>query len=163
VPFHFFRIAMNDGVAEELNAFLRSHRILQVDRRFVDHGENSFWAFCVDYQEHKSGGQATGGPPQAGARGKVDYRAVLSPEDFSVFARLRDVRKQIAAEEAVPVYTIFTNEQLARMVQARATSKAALAKIEGVGEARIERYAARMLEVLSQSWERVDAASGAVV
>jgi hypothetical protein len=40
----------------------------------------------------------------------------------------------------VPVYTIFTNEQLAQMVQSRATTKAALEKIAGVGDARIEKY-----------------------
>jgi superfamily II DNA helicase RecQ len=164
VPFRFFRIAMHDGqgTAEELNAFLRSHRVLQVDRRFVDQGDNSFWAFCIDYQDSKSSGGPAAGPQPAG-RGKVDYRALLPPADFAVFARLRDLRKQIATEEAVPVYTIFTNEQLAKMVQTRATSKAALAQIDGVGEARIEKYGPRMLELLSESWERVDAARGAVV
>ena len=86
------------------------------------------------------------------ARGKVDYREVLSPEDFAVFARLRQVRKEIAQAEAVPVYTVFTNEQLAQMVQARATTKAALEKIAGVGDARIEKYGARVLEFLRRQW-----------
>ena len=67
-------------------------------------------------------------------RVKVDYREVLSPEDFAVFARLRQVRKEIAQDDAVPVYTVFTNEQLAQMVQGRATTKAALEKIAGVGD-----------------------------
>jgi hypothetical protein len=29
-------------------------------------------------------------------RGRVDYREVLTPEDFAVYARLRDRRKEIA-------------------------------------------------------------------
>ena len=57
-----------------------------------------------------------------------------------MFARLREIRKEIAQADAVPVYTVFTNEQLAQMVQARATTKAALEKIAGVGDARIEKY-----------------------
>jgi hypothetical protein len=30
----------------ELNGFLASHRVLSVDRRFVEEGERSFCAFC---------------------------------------------------------------------------------------------------------------------
>ena len=57
-------------------------------------------------------------------RGKVNYREVLIPEDFAVFAHSQG-EAGIAQADAVPVYTIFTNEQLAQMVQARATTKAA--------------------------------------
>ena len=70
------------------------------------------------------------------------------------------MRKEIAQAEGVPVYTIFTNEQLAQMVQSRATTKAALEKIAGVGDARIEKYGARMLEVLAQAWKDAHEADG---
>jgi superfamily II DNA helicase RecQ len=60
----------------------------------------------------------------------------------------------------VPVYTIFTNEQLAQMVQVRATTKAALEKIAGVGDARIEKYGSRMLDVLAKSGLKDNEASG---
>src|SRR5262249_18188096 len=49
-------------------------------------------------------------------------------------------------------YTVFTNEQLAQMVQARATSKAALEQVAGVGDARIEKYGERVLAILRQQW-----------
>jgi hypothetical protein len=60
----------------------------------------------------------------------------------------------MAQAEGVPVYTIFTNEQLAQRVQSRATTKAALEKIAGVGDVRIEKYGGRMLVVqhLVLSW-----------
>ena len=93
--------------------------------------------------------------------GKIDYREVLSPEDFAVFARLRQLRKEIAQAEAVPVYTIFTNDQLAQMVQSRATTKAALEKIAGVGDARIEKYGPRVLEFLARQWDGNEAMRGA--
>ena len=38
------------------------------------------------------------------------------------------------------------------MVYTRATTKAALEKVAGVGDARIEKYGARMLEVLRTQW-----------
>ena len=47
---------------------------------------------------------------------KIDYKEVLNEVDFAVFARLRDLRKVISDKEAIPAYSIFTNEQLAAMV-----------------------------------------------
>jgi len=115
IAYRFFTISVRDEgpAAADLNGFLRSRRVLSVDRRWVDQGSESFWSFCVDYLE-SSGGATGGAPPGRNGtnRGKVDYRDVLSPEDFAVFARLRQARKEIAQADAVPVYTIFTNEQL---------------------------------------------------
>lgn len=163
MPFQVFLIPVrDDGSAQrDLNGFLGSHRILAVDRQFVDQGENSFWSFCVDYLESTTG--PVGGGESRGAvnrTSKVDYREVLSPEEFAVFAQLRDWRKQVSQAEAVPVYTVFTNEQLARMVQIRATTKASLEQIAGVGDARIEKYGPRLLEFLSTRWSHPDAPSG---
>ncbi len=153
MAYRFFVVSVKDDgtAATELNGFLRSRRVLAVDRRWVEQGSESYWSFCVDYLE--SGGGGSSPPFKSGAgRGKVDYREVLNPEDFSVFARLRQVRKELAQAESVPVYAVFTNEQLAQMVQGRMTTRAALEKIAGVGGARIEKYGGRMLEILRPQW-----------
>ena len=128
----------------EMNAFLRSHRVLAVKKEFVSDGENSFWTFCVEYLES---GPATPVPSLPG-RPKVDYKEVLKPEEFEVFSRLREWRKGVAEKEGVPVYVIFTNEQLSEMVQKKAGTKAALKEIEGVGEARVQKYGEAVLERL---------------
>ncbi len=107
MAFKFFTIPIHDSEASEadLNAFLRSHKILSVDRRWVDQGPNSYWSFCVDYLDASSG---TSGSRQQKERGKIDFREVLSPEDFAVFAKLRELRKEIAQVEAVPVYSKYS-------------------------------------------------------
>ena len=127
----------------EMNAFLCSHRVLAVKKEFMGDGENSFWTFCVEYLESTPG--ANGGASVIG-RPKVDYKEVLKPEEFEVFSRLREWRKGVAEKEGVPVYVVFTNEQLAEMVKKKVSSKAALKEIEGVGEARVEKYGAAVLE-----------------
>ncbi len=121
MSFKFFHIPVRDAAAAEeaLNTFLGNHRVLSIDRRWVDQGADSFWSFCVDYYEGKT---ATRGQ-NLRTKGK-NYKEVLSPGDFAVYAGLRDLRKEIAQAEAVPVYTIFTNEQLAQMVQASVQTKA---------------------------------------
>ncbi len=100
----------------EMNAFLRSHRMLTVKKEFVSDGENSFWTFCVEYLESSPAPQS---PGQSG-RPKVDYKELLKPEEFEVFSRLCEWRKDVAEKEGVPVYVVFSNEQLAEMVRKKA-------------------------------------------
>ena len=154
--FKFITVPIQDGgqAEAELNGFLRSHKVLSVDRCWVEQGSSSFWSFCIDYLETGSNSPSTFKPGIS--RAKVDYRDVLKPEEFTVFVQLRDWRKQVDQTEAVPVYTIFTNEQLAQMVQTRTTTKAALEKIAGVGDARIEKYGPGVLEILAKAWKDED-------
>jgi superfamily II DNA helicase RecQ len=145
----FFVVSVRQGAQAEgeVNAFLSSHRVLAIDRRFVDLGENSFWAVCIDFIPAGSGE----GVSAFGKKGRIDYREALPPEEFAVFAKLRELRKQIAQAESVPVYTVFTNDQLAEMVRRRVGAKSDLEKVAGVGEARIAKYAEQFLAVLRAS------------
>jgi superfamily II DNA helicase RecQ len=133
----------------ELNAFLRSHRVLKVDREMVQRDSAPCWAVSVEYMD----GAAAVGPGGCGSQRtddkKVDYKAVLSEGDFAVFSLLRDLRKTLAEAEGVPVYAIFTNEQLAKFAQSRAQSQADLQKVDGVGEAKIEKYGSRVLDAIA--------------
>jgi superfamily II DNA helicase RecQ len=140
MSFKIFSIPILNGQPseQELNAFLQSHKILSVERHLVNQGGNSFWSFCVDYLERGSGDGP--GSKGMGQRHRVDYREVLSPEEFTVFAKLRELRKEMAQREGVPVYTIFNNEQLAQMVQKKVRTKNDLESITGVGDARTEEW-----------------------
>jgi superfamily II DNA helicase RecQ len=129
------------GPADELNAFLSTHRILAIERHFVPESINSVWAICVTYLD-------SAGRPPAEKRGRVDYREVLSDSDFALFARLRALRKALAEKDGVPAYALFTNEQLAEMVRRRVHSIQALEQIDGVGPARTEKYGAPFLDIL---------------
>jgi superfamily II DNA helicase RecQ len=100
--------------------------VLTVERQLVDNGPSSFWSFCVDFLVPGAEPAGAASTRPAGAKAKVDYREVLQPDEFAVYARLRDLRKELSVKESVPVYMIFSNEQLAQMVQGRAASKADL-------------------------------------
>lgn len=142
----FFTIPVHDteDPAAELNRFLAAHRVLAIDRQLVPDGASSVWAICVAFDEG-------GARPAAARRGKTDFKEVLSEPEFAVFARLRALRKEMAEREGVPAYALFTNDQLAEMVQKRALSAAALGEIPGVGEARVEKYGEAFLAVLRQA------------
>ena len=62
-------------------------------------------------------------------RQRIDYRELLDDHDFAIFSRLRDLRNRLAKNEGLAPYLVFNNEQLAKMVQGKVTSKAALLAI----------------------------------
>jgi superfamily II DNA helicase RecQ len=144
MAYAFFRVPSlpEPGATQLLNDFLRSHNVLSLHREWVCAGDASFWAFCVHYQE---GTPASG----VGATAKVDYKQVLSDTQFQLFCRLRDLRKQIAEREAVPVFAVFTNEQLATMVQGSAKSVIELKAISGIGDAKVNKYGAEVIALLT--------------
>jgi superfamily II DNA helicase RecQ len=141
----FFTIPVYGGedATEEVNGLLSSGRILSVERQFVSHGEANFWSICVLSQPGASSSSS-----KRGKKSGVDYREVLGPEDFAVYARLRDLRKDLAGREGVPVYAVLTNEQMAEIARHRCASLAALERIEGFGEARSNKYGAAILSLL---------------
>ena len=154
----FFRIPVRDSHAseQELNGFLASHKILSMERHLIDEGSNSFWTICVDYSNSVLADPTRN---QNLSRNRVDYKSILPPDEFEIFSRLRELRKDIAQAEAVPVYALFSNEQLAQMAQRRCRSKNDLAQIEGIGESKIEKYADRFLPTLLSLGSAKDATS----
>jgi len=129
---------------EALNRFCAAHRVVAVERQFVADGPASFWSLCVTYQDSAGG-------PQGQRKSRVDYKELLSEQEFTAFARLRTLRKELSEQEGVPAYALFTNEQLADMVRRHVDSLAAMAEIEGVGPARIEKYGERFIEALKSA------------
>ena len=144
------RSAFSSEDEEELNRFLRSHKILTVHQEFVAEGINSAWHFAVEFLDGRSVEKSTAGD----GRKRIDYREVLDPEAFALYARLRDWRKHVAEQEAVPLYTIFTNKQLAHIAEDRIQSNEGLRKVEGVGAARIEKYGAALIELVTSTPEK---------
>ena len=142
----FFTIPVHDpqAVTDEINAFLAAHRVVTVERQFVADGANSLWSVCVSYLDGE------GRPSPEKHQKRVDYREVLLAEEFTIFSKLRQLRKDLAEHEGVPVYAVFTNDHLADMVRQRVTSLESLKGIDGVGQARIEKYGEAFLRLLKQ-------------
>ncbi len=80
--------------------------------------------------------------------GKIDYKEVLSDDDFTLYSRLRELRKTTAERDGIPPYNVFTNEQLAAIVQRRISSKSALMDVEGIGQTRADKYGDAFIECL---------------
>ncbi len=71
-----------------------------------------------------------------------------SDVDEELFERLRDLRRQIAAEQAIPAYVVFSDKTLADMAARRPRDRAEFLDVFGVGHAKLERYGDAFLELI---------------
>ncbi len=126
-----------------LNVFLRSHRVVSVAKTY----DAGTWRFCVEWIDGVQGD--TNGRHLKYAE-RIDYMKVLPPEEFAVFARLREKRKELAQSAAVPPFTVATDAQLAEMAKIKEPSLAKLGAVEGIGESRIKSYGEALLSVLKE-------------
>lgn len=144
-----FTVAIGDEgpQQDELNAFLRGHKVLDVENRLVQNERGAYWCFCVRYIE---GGAM---PAQSGRslqyREKVDYKNVLDEATFKVFSRYREIRKQLATDDAVPAFAVFTDEELSELAKLTELTPKTMQTVKGVGEKKVEKYATRFIELLN--------------
>jgi ATP-dependent DNA helicase RecQ len=78
-----------------------------------------------------------------------DTAAPLATADQSLFEALRERRKQIADRLDLPPYVIFHDATLRQMAEVRPKTEVDLLSINGVGEAKLERYGQEFLEVIA--------------
>jgi ATP-dependent DNA helicase RecQ len=89
-------------------------------------------------------GRAIRGTRKRGAREAM----VVAAADQPLFEALRAWRAAAAKAQHVPPYVIFHDRTLAEIAQVRPGSRAALGRLNGVGEAKLAHYGAAVLEVV---------------
>ncbi|RZK22980.1 MAG: RecQ family ATP-dependent DNA helicase, partial [Hymenobacter sp.] len=67
-----------------------------------------------------------------------------------LFERLRQLRKQIADEQGVPPYVVFTDTTLQEMAREQPTSRVAMLSVSGVGMKKFETYGEVFIEAILQ-------------
>ncbi len=145
VQVFYISVIENKQQTEEMNAFLRGHKVIDIDKQFVNNGINSFWSFCVRYID---------GALPAEKQQKVektDYRTILTEAQFSIFSKLRHIRKQLAEADAIPAYAVFTDDELSKMAQLNEINSHNIKAIKGIGEKRIEKYAHQIDRLLKEN------------
>ena len=137
------------SVTDELNAFLRSHRIVNVEKRLVDGERGTGWLFLIEY-----GTDNNKNAPNSSQR--IDYREVFNPVEYAFFDKLRNLRKELAEKSGIPVYAVFTNDQLAAMVKKPPKTEKDLLLIPGIGESRVKQYGEVFLKLCANEEKSKD-------
>ena len=124
-----------EKLTEELNAFLRSRKILQTENHIVQTTQGGFWCFCIKYIEQVK--PAT----KLNRRERKDYKTILDEATFQRFEEMRLIRKAIAQDEVIPAYAVFTDAELAEIAKiGDKRSIVAIKKIKGIGTKKLEKY-----------------------
>ena len=103
----------------------------------------SHWAILVEYIDSQEKNTN-----EKQIKSKIDYKEILCTEDFSIFSKLREVRKKLAEDNGLPVYAVCTNEQLAEIAKLKPKTLTEFKKIEGIGQGKAEKYVPALLECL---------------
>ena len=71
-----------------------------------------------------------------------------STQEYSLFLKLAELRKELATADGVPPYLVFHNKTLQEMAKKMPQDLQTLSKISGVGQAKLEKYGAIFLEAI---------------
>ena len=103
-------------------------------------GETPAWCVLVEFVQQSES--------LAKSSGKIDYMKVLTPEEFAVFSKLRDLRKELVSKDGVPPFVVFTDEQLSLIVKQKPENLGNLTAIQRIGQSKAEKYGEAVLKIL---------------
>lgn len=88
------------------------------------------------------------GAPKPSQKKKAQYK---DEYNNPLFEKLRYKRKQLAEEQNMPAYLIFSDATLLEMAHSKPTTKSAMLAVSGVGKVKFERYGDAFLAVIRQN------------
>lgn len=95
----------------------------------------------------ETGGGQESGSSDAGRRRRSD---ILNSRGLALFGRLRELRTEIARQEGVPPYLIFSDSTLVNMCVRLPFDRGEMLEVSGVGENKYARYGERFLERIKE-------------
>lgn len=146
MQYKVFNVPVGEASEEEksLNQFLLVHGVVGVEKHLVALQNSAYWSFCVAYVPNITAGEGLHVQIQE-KKEKVDFADLLGAEAYERFSALREIRKQLANEDAVLAYAVFTNDELAEISKLCTLSKEAMLAIPGIGVKKVEKYADKLV------------------
>ena len=160
MAYKLFCISIVGGDMDDLNVFLSTHRIVEKKWDTIVQDGINYQVCRVEYIESAKDRLNLpwrGGNADNNSSFSKKYPDGLSDEQQRIFDVLRDERRDIAKEEQVQPFVVFTNEQLGEMIKNDVKSLSALKKIPQIGDTKVSKYGKRMLDALVLAREMVKA------
>jgi len=70
--------------------------------------------------------------------------------DVEMYDKLRELRREIAAEKGIPPYIVFSDKTLKDLSIKQPESKEAMLEVHGIGEVKFERYGEQFLQLMME-------------
>jgi len=135
---------------EEANCFIATHEIISCERQVVVIDSDVKILLLIEYS-----GDTSEFSPNAKKkfeqrnRSRDEEEITLTDAEERIFRLLCDRRFAISKEKGAPPYDGGTNIHLKQIVRLRCASKADLKRIKGFGDAKINEYGDRYLEIMN--------------
>ena len=98
-------------------------------------------------QERVKTGKTSGAKKTKMTAGSENF----TEEETTLFDLLKELRREIAKEEKVPPYIVFSDKTLVHMCLIKPKNKGEMLKVSGVGEFKFEKYGERFLDKIRDS------------
>ena len=98
-------------------------------------------------QERMKTGKTSGAKKPKMAAGSENF----TEKETTLFDLLKELRREIAREEKVPPYIVFSDKTLVHMCLVKPKNKEEMLKVSGVGEFKFEKYGERFLDKIRDS------------
>lgn len=129
--------------------FIADKEVIEFKDHFYVHDKTPYLTVLLSYRELAV-------DERRRLNNRADPRAELDEKEKETFDALRNWRAARAKQDGMPPYMIANNKQLAKMVKTGASSKADLSKVNGIGEAKIEKYGEDILRILADTQSHVE-------
>jgi superfamily II DNA helicase RecQ len=129
-----------------LSNFISDKEITRWESQFFEQKNEHYWTIIIEYSSMV--------PSLEKNRHKGEfkkdetYKKLLSENDWPLYNRLREWRAERSKEAGVPPYIIFTNIQLAKIAVTRPVSLNSFQQVEGVGNAKREKYGSEIIQMV---------------
>ena len=122
-------------------------KLTEKSRAVLEEGEPVVMKMAKE-QEHPAKVKAEKGKKSRKGLAAGLSEAGFSESDEALFDQLRALRSEIAKEEKVPPYIVFSDKTLTHMCVIKPKTRAEMLTVTGVGEFKFEKYGERFLECI---------------
>ena len=140
VPFESDRGVFPDN---ELNTFLLDKKVRSYRVEFFIHAGRPYWSVFIEYEEIED-------------RSVEKLTQALDERQKLVFERLKDWRKSKGKELGMPVYVIFSNNQLVELAKKLPQTYEAMKSINGIGDKKVKSFGKEVMDILRSFEENND-------
>ena len=139
-------VCNSSDMETEANRFLRSHRILQVEKHFSEN-DGGYWTLLVSYMDTAE--TLPNANPAIRNREKEDPAKGLTDIQRKRFELFKSIRLSLAKENNMRAFMIFTDKELVAMSQIDDLTRTKMLEIKGIGENRVSLYGDYMIAGLN--------------
>jgi len=148
-----FGVGKDRKPAEWRSIFRQLSAVGLIAQDMMEHGRwwvtDAGWRVLKGDQRIELRKDLSSGAAAKGSRRKAAVATIVGDADTMLLDALKVLRTKLARAQNVPAYVVFSDRTLAELATHRPATPRAMREIHGIGDAKLERYGAAFLEVIT--------------